>query len=562
MADSDAHPWIFDYVIVGAGVAGCILANRLTASRKLRVCLLEAGPRDRNLDIQIPAGFIRLLGDPRFTWQTRTEAHPATAGRQLPISLGRTLGGSSSVNGFNYTRGQPEDFDAWAGAGNRGWGYADVLPYFKRSERRIGFGDEIFRGRDGLLAVTDSDWRHPLCEAFIASAAEAGLPFNPDYNGARQRGAGYYQRWILHGWRQSCARAFLSPAMRRRNLTVLTDARVIKVLLDGKRAIGVTASAGAEKVEANILAEREVIVAAGAINSPSLLMHSGIGDARALGNLGIQPVHDLPGVGANLQDHYLVRSASRVRGVTTLNEASRGWRRGIEALRWLVRQPSILAISPSVAFGFASSDPAVERPDLQFHFSPGSFKDGVAGVLDDSPGMTLGFYPQRPLSRGRVSLASANPDQPPVIQPNYLADEADRCLTVAGLKMTRQLLRGQALARYRVDDHYPPADATSDDDLLGFAARQGTAAMHFVGTCRMGPQGDPGAVVDPTLQVIGIDHLRVVDASVMPSLPSANTQAATMMIAEKAADLILGETPPAPVGLDDLAEARGLGAED
>ncbi len=534
----------FDFVIVGAGAAGCVLANRLSADGRHTVCLLEAGPPDRNPYIHIPAGFIKLAYDPRNTWQFKTEPTEWTAGRGIPVTQGRTLGGSSAINGFNYTRGQREDYDGWAALGNPGWSHAQVLPYFKRSERRIGNADPRWRGTEGLLPVTDCDWRHPLCDAFIESAREVGVPDNPDYNGPRQEGAGYYQRWIYKGRRQSAARAFLRPAMKRPNLTVITEAQATRVLLEGRRAVGVEFSAGPGAPLRQVRARREVVLTAGAANTPKLLMLSGIGAPHRLQPHGIEVRHALAGVGENLQDHHMVRSSCRVRGVASLNQTARGLALVGQVLRWMAGRPSILAISPSVAYAFWKSDPALDRADLQFHFSPGSYKEGVAGLLDDFPGMTLGFYPLRPASRGHVRLASADPFAFPVVQPNYLAEEADRRVVVAALRLTRRILHGQALSRYREADMYPPPEATSDADLLEFARQRGGTAWHLMGTCRMGPVDDAQSVVDAQLRVIGLEGLRVADASIMPTMPSGNTQVPTMMIAEKAADMILGRPAP------------------
>jgi choline dehydrogenase len=535
------HEWdaAFDFIIVGAGMAGCILANRLSESGRFQVCLLEAGPPDHHPYIHIPAGFIKVGYNPRYTWPFKTEPDAATLGREVVAQLGRTLGGSSAVNGFNYVRGQAQDYDDWAAQGATGWSYDEVLPYFKRSERRLALCDVNYRGLEGELPITDCDWRHPLCDAFIAGAASLGIPSGKDYNAAKQEGAGYYQRWIHRGWRVSAAKAFLRPAKGRSNLRVICRAQVSRLVMEGTRVTGVEYAAEPGGPLRRLQASREVVVAAGAINSPKLLNLSGLGDAQRLQDLGIAVQQHLPGVGEGLQDHMMLRSIVRVQNAPTLNTTARGWRLWGQVARWLVRKPSILAISPSVAYAFSSAQAPGARADFQFHFSPGSYASGIAGQLDGFPGMTLGFYQLRPQSQGHVRLASAHAWDSPVIQPHYLHHDADQRLVVEGLRQARRLLHSAALAPYVARDEAPSAQLQSDEELLQFARERGSTAWHFMGTCRMGAAGNGQSVVDPQLRVHGMAGLRVADASVMPAMPSGNTGAPTMMIAEKAADLLL-----------------------
>ncbi len=540
----------FDYVIVGAGAAGALLANRLTEDGSATVCVLEAGPSDHHPYILIPAGFIKIGSNPRYTWQFKTEPSEGTAGRRIAVTQGRTLCGSSSINGFNYTRGLPIDYDTWAVRGNAGWSYAEVLPYFKRTERRVGPFDPRYRGGEGLLPITDCDWSHPLCDAFIDGAVAMGIPRNPDYNAEKQAGVGYYQRWIHDGRRISSARAFLRSAMKRRNLEIRINAQAVAVMLEGKRAVGVRYARGPGYPLQNVRARKEVILCGGAANSPKLLQLSGIGPGALLNQLGIAVVHDLAGVGENCQDHYMVRSSVRVKGVETLNSTAHGLPLLGEIAKWMRGKPSLLAISPSVAFAFWMSRETLPVPDLQFCFSPGSFAAGIAGKLDSFPGMTLGFYQLRPYSSGFVRAQSADPFEDPLIQPNYLSDERDRQVVIDGVRLTRRLLHTPQLQVYCERDELPPASATSDSDLLDFARKQAGTAYHLIGTCRMGPPTAADSVVDSELRVIGVQGLRVVDASIMPTMPSGNTGAASMMIAEKAADMILGRPPLPPAPLD------------
>jgi choline dehydrogenase len=538
----------FDYVIVGSGAAGSVLSARLTEDPGVTVCVLECGPPDRHPFIHIPGGFIKMLFNPTYTWQFKTEPGASIAGRQIPTTQGRTLGGSSSINGMIYNRGQRADFDTWAQRGNRGWGYVDVLPYFKRTERRIGFADERIHGRDGNLPVTDIDWIHPVCEAFIAGAVGAGIPRCADYNsGDHQEGVGYFQRAIYRGWRHSAARVFLHPARASGRLDVRTDARAAQVLFDGKRAVGVRYVDDRDRTTQRVVhARREVIVSCGTVNTAKLLQISGVGPAALLQTLGVQVAADLP-VGENFRDHYSARVVARVRNIRTINEMSRGMGLAGQIARWAMGKPSILALSPSLVHWFWKSESVLDFPDLQGVFSPASYKQGFVGLLDDYPGMTCGVWQHRPESIGYVRARSTDPFEDPVIQPNYLADPMDRRVLVAGMRLARKLLHTLELAPYFDGDALPGPDVQKDDELLDYAKQYGSTSYHLIGTARMGPASDRTTVVDDQLRVHGLTGLRVVDASIMPSMPSANTYCSTMMIAEKAADMIRGQPPLAPV---------------
>ncbi|MEP4379791.1 MAG: GMC family oxidoreductase N-terminal domain-containing protein [Alphaproteobacteria bacterium] len=535
----------FDYIIVGAGSAGSILANRLSAG-DATVCLLEAGPPDRNPWIHIPAGFTKTLSNPKVNWLFESEPSAGTAGRPVYVPRGKTLGGSSSINGHIYNRGQRMDYDSWAQEGNRGWGYADILPYFKRSERRVGGEDKDFHGRDGELPVTDIDGPDPVCDAFINGAVGLGIPRNDDYNGATQAGVGYFQRVIENGRRVSAARAFLHPIKYRPNLDIRTNAHTQRILFEGRRAVGIRYRKGAREIE--IRARREVILAGGSVGSPQLLQVSGVGPAALLKDLGVNVVHDLPGVGENLSDHYLARMTARVKNARTINERARGLSLVREVADYALRRKGLLAMSPSQVFVFWKSHPAMDQPDMQLIFTPATYKAGMIARLEDEPGMTAATFPLRPLSRGHVRARTANIADKPVIQPNYLDHETDRQVTIAGLRLDRQLMNAPELAPYFDHEIVPGADLQTDDELLDFARRYGTTVFHLVGTCSMGA-AERGNVVSDELRVHGIEGLRVVDASVMPTMPSANTNAATMMIAEKGADMILGNAPPPPANV-------------
>ena len=526
----------FDYVIVGAGSAGCVLAARLVENPDVTVCVLEAGPKDWHPMIHIPVGWMKLMRNPRINWMYQAEASEWTGGRKIAVPRGKTLGGSSSINGNIFNRGAPSDFDHWAQRGNPGWSYADILPLFRRMEQWTGPDDQDLRGRSGPLRVTQSPWSHPLCDAFLAGAETLGIPRNPDYNGAQQFGAAYSQRTIAGGRRQSAARAFLRPVLRAKNLDVRTGAHATKVLFDGKRATGIRYHQGGQtKI---VQARRDVILAGGVINSPHLLQLSGVGAPEHLAQIGVPLHHALPGVGANLRDHYTPRFTARVKGIDTFNQKSRGVALWIEALKWSIGRPSILSLPSTACYAFAKSDPILEESDLQITFMPASYKEGNQSQLDDEPGITLAAWQQRPESTGYVKARSSDPFEAPEIQPNYLTAPTDRRVLLAGLKLARQLMRTAPMMPYFNGEIYPGEAVQSDADLLATARERGTTTFHMMGTCRMGPEQDQTAVVDHMLRVRGLENLRVADASIMPSMPAANTNAAAMVIGEKAADLI------------------------
>jgi choline dehydrogenase len=524
-----------DYIIVGAGSAGCVLANRLTEDPRISVLLVEAGGSDRHPYIAAPAGFLKTFADPRFNWCFTTEPGAAIGDRAIHFPRGKVLGGSSAINGHLYVRGQARDYDIWAQLGNRGWSYEEVLPYFRKSEDRSA-GADRFHGGDGPQHVSDIHERHPICEAFIAGAGEIGVPRNRDYNGKTQEGVGYYQRTIRNGRRASAAHSFLRPVMRRPNLHVMTNAITRRLTFDGRRATGIEYRWRGELVRA--FAGREVILSAGAIGSPHLLQISGIGAPDTLREIGVEVRHALPGVGEGLQDHYAVRVAHRVTQPITLNERARGMRLYWEIAKWLATGRGLLAFSPAHVAAFVRSRAGLECPDLQFVFTPASYSVGVVGQLQPFPGMTIGVWQMRPESKGFVRARSADPVDAPAIQPNYLSAVADQRAIVEGLRWCRRFLATDALRPYRGPETVPGTDATTDEELLDYARQHGATVYHAVSTCRMGQ--DPRAVVSFDLKVHGMAGLRVVDASVMPTMPSANTNAATLMIAEKASDLIAG----------------------
>ncbi|OPA90872.1 GMC family oxidoreductase [Pseudomonas fluorescens] len=531
----------FDYVIVGAGAAGSILAARLAEDPSVSVCILEAGPGDLRPYVHIPAGFVKTLTQQAITWQFKTQPSHGSGGRPISTTQGRVVGGSSSINGMIYVRGQPADYDNWAALGNPGWSYNDVLPYFAKTERRVGAGDDTVRGRTGGIPVTDMDWFHPVSETFIDAAVQHGYRRNPDYNAGDQEGVGYFQRTIDRGYRVSAAEGFLRPALKGGNVKLLTNARANRVLFEGKRAIGVSFLRKQGGVETVVLAKREVIISAGTANTARLLQVSGVGPSELIAKLGVELVHELPGVGENLIDHYSARMVMRARSdVVTLNELARGPRLGMQIMRWAMKQPSILALVPSQVFLFCKSKDDIQLPDLQCVFTPGSYKEGRHYVLDNYPGVTGGWWQHRPMSRGYVRAVSKDVFVDPIIQPNYLEHSTDQDVMVGGMKIIRALLHSPLLSKYLVEETIPGTKVQTDEQMLDFCRLNGSTGYHLVGTARMGPASDKMSVVSHELRVHGMQNLRVIDASVMPMMPSANTYAATMMIAEKGADLIRG----------------------
>ena len=532
----------FDYIVVGAGSAGCVLANRLTADGTTTVLLLEAGGRDSNPMIHIPIGYATTLKDPKVNWLYETEADPTSGNRPHIWPRGKVLGGSSSINGLLYVRGQAADFDQWAQLGCTGWSHSDVLPYFRRAEGNERLGADENHGHDGPLNVSDPRDTHPISDAVIKAGVEAGLPFNNDVNGASQDGISYFQMTVKNGRRWSLAMAYLRPAMKRRNLTVEVHAQVERVTMDGKRATGVRYTQNGTSIEAK--ARREVILSGGAINSPQLLELSGIGDPDVLAAAGIAVVHALKGVGANLQDHYVVGTSFRLHDCVTVNELSRGWRLAREVARYVTQRKGLLTLSAAHIQAYIRTRPGLSGPDVQYHILPASMDLESLAVtgkleLERQPGLTIAACQLRPESRGTIHIKTPAPLDRPAIRPNYLADAGDQATIVAGLRWARTLAAQPALAPWMGPEIRPGTAAESDADLLEYARQRGSTIYHPVGTAAMGRGDDPNSVVDPQLRVHGTMGLRVVDASVMPRLVSGNTNAATVMIAEKAADMIL-----------------------
>ncbi|MBI11243.1 MAG: choline dehydrogenase [Rhodospirillaceae bacterium] len=528
------HNW--DYIIVGAGSAGCVLANRLSEDPKKRVLLLEAGPKDKSLYIRIPAGFYKLLTSKKYNWGFETEPEAGTGNRPIAIPRGKTLGGSSSINGLIYVRGQPLDYDTWAQFGNRGWSYESVLPHFKRSETYVNGGDPT-RGTDGPLGVTETTEQHELLDTFIDAAAACGYPSNADYNNGNQEGFGYYQLTMRDGKRSSTARTFLHPIAQRPNLKIETEAFASGLILEDKRAVGIRYSVRGQTHEAR--AAQSVILSAGAVQSPQLLELSGIGQPDLLKAHGITVQHELHGVGENYRDHYGTRMRWRLKKPNTLNEKARGLPFLRELMRYAFFRRGILTYGAGCAFGFVKTRGDMETPDIQFHLAHASYADPATRELERDPGMTLAVCQMRPESQGNIHIKSPDPSVPPAIRCNFLSEPGDVQCLVNGMKIGRKVVEAAPFDPYRHFELAPGENCRSDADFETFARETGQTLYHISGTAKMGPSTDRMAVVDERLQVHGMEGLRVIDASIMPTLVSGNTNAAVIMIAQKGADMLL-----------------------
>lgn len=536
----------FDYVVVGGGSAGCAVAARLSEDPSHRVLLLEAGTRDTNPWIHVPIGYYRTLFDPRTSRAFTTEPDPGLAGRSISWPRGVVLGGCSSINGLAWVRGQAEDYDHWRQLGNEGWSFADVLPHFRRAEG-YAKGETELRGRDGPIAVSDPVHRMELMEAFVRAANEAGIPTNPDYNGAQQDGVAYFQLSMRNGMRCSAATAYLKPARSRANLSVVTEARTTRLLVEGRHIAGVEYRQGGQT--RMVRAARETILCAGALDSPHILMLSGIGPAGQLERHGIPVLHELAGVGQNLQDHLQARAVYRCPKPITLNDVGHSIFRKVAAgLEWGLFRRGPLTVGAGYVALFWKTREELATPDVEFHVIPFSAQ-GPGQPLHEFPGYTVSVCQLRPESRGHLELQSADPNQQMAIHPNYLATETDRRTMVDGMKLIRRVMGQPAMAPYLESEFSPGPGCTSDADLLTHVREKGTTIFHPTSTCLMAPASNPQAVVDARLRLHGMTGLRIADASIMPAVPSGNTNAPCIMIGEKCAAMVKEDARARPAAV-------------